>query len=127
MSKDYSIHPAAAVFPMMGSTELAALAADIKANGLRIPVQLVGNEVVDGRNRLEACKLIGITPRYAEVSPKPTDIVAYVTSMNIERRHLTDQQRGAIGAELATLKVGKPKKEIGPNGPITDDPPRLTL
>ena len=34
----YEVHPAADVFPMMSDEELDALAADIKANGLKVPL-----------------------------------------------------------------------------------------
>ena len=55
-------------FPMMPDTDLDALAADIKANGLHQPiiVAMIGDlpktklMTVDGRNRLAACKIAGI-------------------------------------------------------------------
>jgi hypothetical protein len=52
--KRYKVHPCADVFPMMTDEELDKLAEDIKANGLKDPVDFVGDELVDGRNRMEA-------------------------------------------------------------------------
>jgi hypothetical protein len=72
----YRVHPAAEVFPMMPDAEIEALAADIRANGLRQPVVLwqapgvlrstISNFttrdwiVVDGRNRLAALERLGV-------------------------------------------------------------------
>ena len=70
-----SVHPAADKLPMMSDAELAELAADIKANGLLEPIVVwednteaaKGGEgpfptyLLDGRNRLAALKLLGIT------------------------------------------------------------------
>jgi hypothetical protein len=58
------VHPAAETFPLMGLAELKALGADIKANGLKVPIALlVGKNdkpsLLDGRNRLDAVELIG--------------------------------------------------------------------
>lgn len=56
----YKVHPSADVFPMMPDDELDALAADIKANGLREPIAFWGVNkgtpqferlLCDGRNR----------------------------------------------------------------------------
>ena len=55
------VHPAADVFPMLDPDELSDLASDIQANGLQHPIiigQVDGVEMlIDGRNRLAACKL----------------------------------------------------------------------
>lgn len=53
-------HPAAAWFPMLSVHELEQLAADIKANGQREPIRVWGNRIIDGLNRLEACKRAGV-------------------------------------------------------------------
>ena len=90
-------HPDAALFPMLSEQELAELADDIKANGLREAIKLdhTTEILVDGRNRERACQLAGIKPRY-EVLPSDIDIFAYIISTNLRRRHLTDEQRRAI-------------------------------
>ena len=122
----YEIHPAADCFPMMSDDELAGLADDIKTNGLQRPVELLGNLVIDGRNRLRACELAGIAPQYQEI--RTADPVRYVVSANIQRRHLTTAQRAAIAADLATMAFGSNpgkghiKCEGGPNDPLIETP-----
>ena len=54
----FRVHPAADVFPMLDDAELETLGADIKLNGLKVPIVFwrAGDEqllLVDGRNRLE--------------------------------------------------------------------------
>ena len=60
------IHPAADLFPMMTDAELRDLGADIKANGMRVPITLWKEAkdwkpvLLDGRNRLAAMEVAGI-------------------------------------------------------------------
>lgn len=58
------VHPAANLFPPMSESELRELGEDIKKNGLLEPPVFyrdpeLGIYVLDGRNRLDACELIG--------------------------------------------------------------------
>lgn len=86
-------HPAADTFPMMTSDELKTLAEDIRAQGLHRPIVLLDGLILDGRNRFEACKLAGVTPRFVQFDGD--DPWAYVWSENAERRHLRPDQRVA--------------------------------
>lgn len=90
-------HPDANLFPMLAEQELAELADDIRANGLRETIKLdhTGEFLVDGRNRERACELAGVDPRY-ELLTADVNIFSYVISTNLRRRHLTDEQRRAI-------------------------------
>lgn len=113
----YEAHPAAELFPMMPPDELAALAADIEANGLRLPIVMHKGLVLDGRNRLLACEKAGQEIRTQEYHGE--DPSAFVASTNLHRRHLTHAQRVAIAALLepmiaAELKRGRPKKGGNP-------------
>ncbi len=134
-------HPAARMFPLMWNDELRELAADIKANGQRLPIEKMvrpenGNPthlIVDGRNRWIACKFAGVR-MIITILPKSDDLqtIERVTSLNIQRRHLTTAQRAAIAAELKPMfaaaaaerqragtsassdaKVGKAAKQAG--------------
>ena len=96
-----SIHPAADLFPLLGAEELGKLAADIEANGLRNPVILYSGEVLDGRNRLAACELAGVEPRFT--SYEGADPVAFVISTNLHRRHLSAAQLVAVSLEALPM------------------------
>ena len=95
-------HPcqAAELFPMMHESELDELAADIGKHGLREPIKLFSEMILDGRNRLKACELATVEPYYIEL---PTEInpYDYVWSENAERRHLKEGMRGAIFVNYA--------------------------
>lgn len=91
------VHPAARLFPLMQGPELGLLIEDIEANGLREPIVLYDGQILDGRNRLRACELAGIEPRFVEWDGAGSP-VAFVMSRNLHRRHLNESQRSIIGA-----------------------------
>ena len=62
---ELAVHPVAALFPMLAGDELEELAADIKARGLLQPIVLdAEGRILDGRNRLAACKIAGVEPNF---------------------------------------------------------------
>ena len=104
---DYHVHPAADLFPMMGQAEVELLGHDIAKNGQRFPIQLWNGTLVDGRNRLAACRSVGISETVEEVDfASEAKCVSFIISNNIHRRHLTDEQRDQIGARLVTMQQG---------------------
>lgn len=100
------VHPFAATFPMLDDESLKALAEDIAANGLLHPVVLDPDGVlVDGRNRLAACELAGIEPRFVVHAGDP---VRFVVTANMQRRDLTQGQKAhlAVAADLDRKSEG---------------------
>lgn len=101
-------HPAAELFPMMSAADLDALAADIREHGQREPIVLHKGLILDGRHRYAACQTLGIEPRTMEWagSDDADEIEAYVNSLNLHRRHLTESQRAMIAARRANMRQG---------------------
>lgn len=91
------VHPAAALFPLMHGSELDLLVADIAQNGLREPIVLCGTLILDGRNRMHACELAKVQPRFVEWDGDGSPL-AFVLSRNLHRRHLDESQRAIIAA-----------------------------
>lgn len=92
-------HPLACIFPLMAEADLAALADDIAANGLRDPVWLYEGRILDGRNRYRACVRKGIDQRVEHY--RGADPLGFVISKNLHRRHLTESQRAMVAANIA--------------------------
>lgn len=100
----YKDHPLAAILPMMEPSEIKELSADILANGLRAPITLYENKILDGRNRYRACAMVNVEPKIRHFTAG--DPVAFIVSANVHRRHLTESQRALVAAKLADLKHG---------------------
>jgi hypothetical protein len=85
----------AALFPMMSEEELDDLAADSKANGLIHAVVVdADGQVIDGRNRLEACRRAGVDPRDELLNG--ADPRRYILSQNAARRHMSKGQLALV-------------------------------
>lgn len=96
------VHPAAELFPMLSESELAALADDIKTNGLINDIVLMDDgTLLDGRNRLAACERADIVPRFRTLVTN--DPVSFVVSVNLRRRQLTTGQLAMLGVELVPM------------------------
>jgi ParB-like chromosome segregation protein Spo0J len=99
------VHPVADLFPMLADDELAELAADIQERGLLQPIVLdADGRVLDGRNRLAACELAGVQPRFMTYEGGDPD--GYALAVNIARRHLTTGARAIITERARRLNDG---------------------
>lgn len=101
----YQDHPLASILPMMGQVELNELAADIQGNGLRAPITLLDNKILDGRNRYKACLMVNVEPRFRDFNGDG-DPLDFIVSVNVKRRHLTTSQRAMIAAKLVNMPRG---------------------
>lgn len=87
-----TVHPMAACFRLLSDDELGALAEDIRRNGLAHPVVLDQHrQVLDGRNRLEACRRAEVAPDFVEVALD--DPLDFILAANEHRRHDSKGQR----------------------------------
>lgn len=105
------IHPAAEIFPMLSDEELDSLAVDIKTHGLRHPLVMHDRELLDGRNRLAACKIAGVAPSFVEYEGDSP--VSFVISVNIKRRQLDASQRACVAVEIEPMFAVEAKKRQG--------------
>lgn len=90
------LHPLCTLFPRVEGNEFDALVSDIRANGLREPITVHDGLILDGGNRYRACVAAGVTPTFRPFNG--SNIVTFVLSANLHRRHLTPGQQAAIVA-----------------------------
>jgi phage N-6-adenine-methyltransferase len=101
-------HPLADIFPLISGDEFDALRDDIAAHGVREPVVLFEGAILDGRNRYRASLAAGVDCPMTEY--RGDDAAAFVVSLNIHRRHLTESQRAMAAAKLANMPAHRPVK-----------------
>jgi hypothetical protein len=106
-------HPLANIFPLIEGEEFRKLVDDISKNGLKQRIVLFEGKILDGRNRYLASREAGYTdPSFFQPGGSLVEeyngdnALQYVVSLNLHRRHLTDQQRAAIAAEVANIGHG---------------------
>lgn len=97
-------HPVTDCYPMMTPDEMNHLVVDIRQHGLRQPIVVKDGVLLDGRNRLRACREAGVEPRFAEYDGD--DVVQYILSTN-NRRNLTQSQRAMVAAAIANIQRGQ--------------------
>src|SRR5262249_44702008 len=92
------------LFPEMSTDAFEALVADIKENEQQEAVVIFEDAILDGWHRYQACKRLGIDPNFTVYSGD--NPLAYAVSLNLRRRHLTDDERTVVAAKLATRRRG---------------------
>lgn len=100
-----NFHPFSEIFPLIEGADFDALVADIKANGLREKIWLYDGKILDGRNRFLACQKAKVKPGYRKYTG--TNPLAFVVSLNVQRRHLSASQLSMAAARIATLRTGQ--------------------
>lgn len=93
----------------MSSYAFEILKDDIKTNGCHTPLWLYDGMIIDGRHRFEACEELDIKPKYETFEGTEEEMLAFVISQNLHRRHLSESNRATIASCLANMPVGKPK------------------
>ncbi|HWQ55081.1 MAG TPA: ParB N-terminal domain-containing protein [Bryobacteraceae bacterium] len=119
-----SVHPVCDLFPFMPAGTLDKLAEDIRANGQVKPIVVHEGQIVDGRNRLLACRKAGVEPQcveWRETYHGPMTLARWIWSVNAERRHMTVDQivaahilvRGWEEREAARQRKAEGQKQGG--------------
>jgi hypothetical protein len=102
----HEFHPVANLFQLMEESALADLALDIATHGLREPIRVdAAGLIIDGRNRYLACQRAKVEPRFETFEDDP---IAFAVSMNVKRRHMNEQQRAHVAAQIANMERGDP-------------------
>ena len=112
MSK-YARHPLSAAWPDMSSEEFQSLCDSIENNGLRDPIVLLDDQVLDGWHRYTACVQTGIEPTFAPFDGD--DPVQFISDKHNRRSLSLTQRITAITLMHKWAPRGRP--EIGKGAP----------
>jgi hypothetical protein len=91
----FTVHPAAAVFPLIEGDEFDDLCDSIRSHGVQHPAVLRGTELLDGRNRMRACERLkaegwaGSCPT-VEWKDDGRNVAEWIWDTNAIRRHMDD-------------------------------------
>lgn len=102
-----NFHPLVEIFPEMDAAAFNEFVADVKANGVREPVTVYKNQIIDGKNRWRACQQLGIPCPQRAYEGKESDLLAFVVSKNLHRRQMSESQRAMVGARIANMRQGE--------------------
>lgn len=105
MSTELQLHPLCTLFPRITGAEFEALKSDIAEHGLRQPIVIHNGMILDGGNRYRACVEAGVEPRTVEF--EGGNIVSFVLSSNLHRRHLSPGQQAAIVASAQDWAIAQ--------------------
>lgn len=122
----YEPHELCLAFPDMPEIQYQRLVADIRANGLIHEITLYEDKILDGRHRYRACLDAGIEPTFTTYHG--ADPVAFVTSENASRRHLTESQLAYAVSAMAPYEERKARERqkanlqhVGSSSPVGDN------
>jgi hypothetical protein len=115
VSHTMEAHPLAGAYPEMQAIEFEALKLDIQEHGLKEPIIVFENKILDGRNRYRACAELGITPKLEQFCGDYEQARKFSASANLMRRHLKQSQKAMIIAQsgLAAAPTASPKEDRG--------------
>ena len=100
----YEPHPIVNAAPSMGDLAFSEFCKSIVDVGQQVPAFIWNNQLVDGRHRLKTCYIHGIEPKIEDISHlTEIQMIKVVAALNIERRHMTDSQKAAYGAEVIEI------------------------
>lgn len=108
------VHTVANSYRLMNSVEMSDLLASIREVGLSDPLVVdADGYLIDGRNRLEACRRLGVPPMFV-IAPPDLDVDGYVRAKNLARRHLTkpEQKANRQAAAVEGHRDGKSTRQI---------------
>lgn len=125
-------HPLADLFPLIQGQEFEDLVADIEQHGVREPITVTPDGLIlDGRNRWRAAQEAEVECPFAVTELAPAEWPAFVVSLNIQRRHMSESDRGMVAAQLANMGVGRPRDNAPNLGSFLPDeisaPPPITI
>lgn len=101
MNNTKKIHPLCERFPKLVGPQLKPLIDDISENGLRNPIVIYEDMILDGQNRLAACEAAGVEPKFRIFEGTRHEAMKFVVSENMARRHMNTTQRAIWAAEFA--------------------------
>ena len=104
--KRYRVHPASMAFPLAEGEEFEALVQSIRERGVRNPVFVTGDQIVDGRNRMRAAKEVGpdVEITFRELGPDE-DPCTVAREQNLHRRDLDSAQKIALASQIRRLSI----------------------
>ena len=112
--KKYGVHVAAMAFPLEEGEAFDQLVQSIRERGVRNPVLLLGDLIVDGRNRIRAALAVGpeVEIPFRQLGPDEDPFVV-AAEQNLRRRDLTVTQRVVVTSQVRrlSLRVAALKRE----------------
>lgn len=130
--KKFRVHPLARDVPPIKRDEFMEMGQDIKARGVRNPLIIFKNSVLDGRHRLAWASALRIPVKTTPFVGTEADAKAEVKSQNAVRRQLNIAQRALLvnkwylpeaereakeQQQRAGASFGRDKNSFGPVGP----------
>ena len=94
-TREFTRHRLSSLCGDMDAESFNALVQDIRDQGQLEPIDVVGDEVLDGWHRYRACRILEIEPKARDL-PEGLEPVGYVLGKNAHRRHMTGEQRAAV-------------------------------